>query len=291
MFQDEVAQIHNAYPELHIHSVRLLTNSGQFSKVMIINDSLVFRFPRSTYVAQTMIREVSILRAIKKHVTLPIPDPIYVHTDPQSNTVLFMGYAMLVGEPMTADILVHQTEAVIQTFAKQLADFLREIHGIPPNSLKIDLPIEGTRDEWMRLYDAFRDKLYSFMRPDAQAQVSASFETVLNDLSLWHFTPRLCHGDFGTQNILYDPRTMQVTGIIDFGSCGLGDPAQDVGAVLSLGDNLLPYFLANYPEMHTTLSRVKFIRSTYALQQALYALRDGNQDDFEDGLRNYRTEI
>src|SRR5262249_48843436 len=118
---------------------------------------------------------------------------------------------------------------------------------------------------------------------------SSSFETALNDQALWHFTPVLRHGDFGTSNILYDPPTMRVTGIIDFGFCGLGDPAQDVSAVCSLGDNLMPYFLAYYPEMHTTVPRIKFIRSTYALQQALYALRDGNKDDFEDGLRGYRA--
>jgi hypothetical protein len=33
--------------------------------------------------------------------------------------------------------------------------------------------------------------------------------------------------------------------------------------------------------------RVAFIRGTYALQQALYALRDGNQADFEDGMQAY----
>jgi aminoglycoside 2''-phosphotransferase len=288
--QDQVTQINRAYPELHIHSARQITASGQFSQVIIINDSLIFRFPRSPYVAQGMTREVRILRAVKGSLSLPIPDPSYTYTDPESDTVLFMGYTMLAGEPMSANILVHQPEAVVQGLAKQLADFLRELHAIPPISLNIDLPSEGTHDDWLRLYQAIREQLFPFMRPDAQVQVSANFETALNDLVLWRFTPVLCHGDFGTRNILYDPQTMRITGIIDFGSCGLGDPAQDVGAVWSLGDNLMPHLLAYYPEMQATLSRVKFIRSTYALQQALYALRDGNQNDFEDGLRGYRAD-
>jgi len=289
MAQDEVAQIIRAFPELRIHSVRHLPNSGQFSKVVIINEAFIFRFPRSQYVAQAMTREVSILRALHSHLSLPIPDPIYVHADPATDTVLFMGYPMLAGEPMTANILVDQPLAVVQSFAKQLADFLRALHAIAPASVNLDLPIDGTRDEWLKLYEAFRQDLYPFMRPDARTQVSASFETALSDLGLWRFTPVLRHGDFGTRNILYDPQTMQVTGIIDFGSSGLGDPAQDVGAVWSLGDNLMPYFLACYPEMRLILDRVKFIRSTYALQQALYAFRDGNQNDFEDGLRAYRA--
>lgn len=288
MPHDEVTQINAAYPEIRIHSARQLTNSGQFSNVLIVNDSLVFRFPRTPHVVSAMVREVSILSAIKGRLTLPVPDPIYVHTDPQTGTLVFMGYSMLFGEPIASSTLLHQSKQIVQRFAKQLADFLRELHGIAPDSLGMDLPIEGTREEWVKMYEEFTEKLYPFMRPDSQANVSNTFETALNDATLWSFVPVLRHGDFGTGNILYDPQTMHVTGIIDFGFSSIGDPAQDIGAVWSLGDNFMFYFWSYFPEMRATLPRVKFIRSTYALQQALYALRDGNQDDFEDGIQNYR---
>jgi aminoglycoside 2''-phosphotransferase len=81
---------------------------------------------------------------------------------------------------------------------------------------------------------------------------------------------------------------MRLTGVIDFSSAGLGDPAQDIGALWSLGDPLMSHILDLYPEMRGHMRRVAFIRSTYALQQALFALRDGNQEDFEDGIQDYR---
>jgi len=200
-----------------------------------------------------------------------------------------MGYPILPGQPITYDTLTHQPESVVRPLAKQLADFLRALHTTPPPSSVSNLPIDGTPDTWRKIFEAIREKLYSFMRPDAQTQVTANFEAALNDPAFLQFTPLLCHGDFGTSNILYDPVTLQITGIIDFTLCGLGDPAQDVGAVMSLGENFTPHFLHYYPEMKATLARVKFIRSTYALQQALYALEIGNQADFDDGLRDYRA--
>ena len=33
--------------------------------------------------------------------------------------------------------------------------------------------------------------------------------------------------------------------------------------------------------------RVQFYKSTYALQQALYALRDGDKESFDDGIAEY----
>jgi aminoglycoside 2''-phosphotransferase len=286
---DELAQINAAYPHLHIHSARPLPDTSQHNKVIVINDSLIFRFPRLEETAQQMLNEIQILRTLKQSVSLPIPDPIYVHLDPESNKLLFMGYPMLAGRPITYDTLAGQPESVVRPLAKQLADFLRALHATPPASLATNLPIDGTPDTWRKIFEAIREKLYPFMRPAAQAQVTATFEAALNDPAFLQFTPLLCHGDFGTSNILCDPVTLQATGIIDFTLCGLGDPAQDVGAVMSLGENFTSHFLDYYPEMQATLPRVKFIRSTYPLQQALYALEIGNQADFDDGLQDFRA--
>jgi hypothetical protein len=39
------------------------------------------------------------------------------------------------------------------------------------------------------------------------------------------FQPVLRHGDFGPSNILFDATTRTISGIVDFGSAALGDPA------------------------------------------------------------------
>lgn len=278
-----VEQIRVVYPELDIRSSELLTNGGQFSIILFVNETLVFRFPRSEPVARSMSRELTILAALQGRTTLPIPKPIYQQV--VDGLPAFMGYPLIRGEPVQADTFASVAEAVLKHVAEQIVGFLRELHSTPLD--RLDLPEDETRDDWARMAQEFRDKLYPFMRADAQAQVTATFEQALNNPRLWDYRPVLRHGDFGTRNILYDPQTLTITGVIDFGMSGIGDPAQDVVAIWSLGKRFMEHFFTLYPEMLQTVERMKFIRSTYALQQALYALRDGNQEDFEDGIQQY----
>ena len=78
------------------------------------------------------------------------------------------------------------------------------------------------------------------------------------------------------------------TGIIDFGFAGLGDPTLDVGPLFSsYGEAFLARCYHVYPEMERMLPRARLYCGTYALQQALYALRDGNQTDFDEGIAAY----
>lgn len=275
--------IQSAYPEIEIRSARLHNHDGQFSIVAVINDTLIFRFPRSEFVAETMKREVAILAQLQGRLPLPIPNPVYV-----SETPVFMGYPMLSGEPVREDTFASASEAVVESAARTLAGFLKALHSIPLPLGDLELPIDEQREDWAAMYGEIRQKLFPFMRPDARQEVSANFERALDDSMLWRFDPVIRHGDFGTRNILCDPETMQINGVIDFGAAGIGDPAQDVGAVWSLGDSLMKHFFDHYPEMRQTLDRVRFLHSTYALQQALYALRDGNVEDFEDGIAQYR---
>lgn len=46
--------------------------------------------------------------------------------------------------------------------------------------------------------------------------------------------------------------------------------------------------LAALPAQDGVLERIAAIRGTFAMQQALVALRDGDQDELADGLDGYR---
>jgi len=286
-FETEVEHILYAYPKLQIETIERFANEGQFSDVLLINKAIVFRFPRNARAAHSMAQEVTLLKFLQGKVGLPIPHPQYSRADSENGELIFMGYRMLPGVPLRRDTLTNQEEAIIRRFAQQLAQFLQVLHQTAVAGLALNLSAHETRAEWAERYKAFQETLYPHMRPDARAQVKELFEAALNDSSLWDFDTVLRHGDFGMGNILYDPHTMSITGVIDFACAGLGDPAQDVGALWSLGDDFMDCFFASYPEMQNATRRIQFIRSTYALQQAYYALRDGNQAAFEEGIRDY----
>jgi len=283
---DALDTLRTLEPDLQFDPVQVRRANGQFSDVLLIDEiGMVFRLPRSPHVAATMAAEVDLLNHLHGHITLPIPRPTVDHRDPETGAQILMGYPLIPGEPLTrARFQAIRDEGVLPHIAAQLADFLRDVHTFPIDATNRVDP----QAQWQNLYDQFREQLYPYMRADAQAQVSADFEAFLGDGANFAFEPVLIHGDLGGSNILFDAEQGCISGVIDFGGATVGDPAQDVGALrVSFGDAFLGRIFSHNPALQQTMSRVTFIQSTYALQQALYALRDGNQDDFDDGIQAY----
>jgi aminoglycoside 2''-phosphotransferase len=126
------------------------------------------------------------------------------------------------------------------------------------------------------------------MREDARRDVSVHFRSYLDRSEGYGFEPRLRHGDFGTGNILYDPGSLSITGIIDFGGVGLGDPAVDfAGLYISYGSEFYRDCCQVYPQMRTSLNRVHFYCGTFALQEALFGVENGDEVAFQAGIADY----
>lgn len=273
-------QLHDHFPDVTVGHVK--QQSGQFSDVLLIDDRLAFRFLRDTSIREAIEREIGVLHALRGVLPLPIPNPQYVARDDKGD-LLFMGYPMLPGTSLMKETFrTIVDEDILQHMAEQLAAFLLALHSQPITEPSTD---EG-RAWWVKLYADFQEKLYPHMGEQSRQEVSASFEAALSNDDLWDYEPLYCHGDFGIGNILFDGEG--ISGIIDFTFAGAGDPAQDVGALVAgCGLPFVQRILAIYPALRSTLPRMEFIRSTYALQHALYALNMGDQADFEAVMANY----
>jgi aminoglycoside 2''-phosphotransferase len=282
-----LAQLRAAYPSLEIGAAHLRAGEGQFNDVLIVNDALVFRFPRSAAVARTLERETALLLRLAGRLPLPTPNPTFQGRDLETGALAFIGYAMLPGEPLPNSALgAVGDEAALDRMAAQLAGFLRELHALLPLEVTPKAAPQGT-SFWEELGEQFREKLFPFMRQDARDETARLFDELLATLRRDQPAPALVHGDFGGSNILHDPRTLAITGVIDFGGAGAGDPAVDIAALSCFGEGFVARGLAAYPAMAQMLPRARLYRGTFALQQALYALRDGNREDFDDGIASY----
>lgn len=276
------------YPDLQGAEVRLVEQEGQFNDALLVNGDLIFRFPRHTEGVDMMRREVAFLRGIRSRTTMPVPDPIYNNLETDKPGELFMGYPLLAGDPLWRPAVFAQTnKSVLDRWAGHLAGFLRELHAIPAADLPGEWPISDGLDEWKVMYGEMRESLFPLMRPDAQQEVSDHFEAYLDDPALHEYPPAPRHGDFGSGNILYDPQSMDISGIIDFGFAAVGDPAIDIAAVSTLGDALFGRFTATYPAIEALLPRARFYRGTYALQEALHGFKSGDNVAFNAGMARY----
>ena len=87
---------------------------------------------------------------------------------------------------------------------------------------------------------------------------------------------------------MYDEAACTVTGVIDWSGVTLGDPAIDVAAILNMGEGFFNRMLKTYPAMAAMVPRTRFFRSTYLLQEALNALRDGDVPLFTAAITHYQ---
>jgi len=282
-----LALIRRYCPNAETDRARLLTRVGQFNTVLCLDERWIVRFPKSPQAAAEVARELEILPRLQGRLPLPIPNPTCAAWHPDSQRLEFMAYAKLPGEPLWRDKFAALSQTEKARTALDLAAFLKALHDIPPASIGLANRPEDSRQAWRQIWLDFQQKLYPYMRPDAQAEVSRDFERALNDESLWQIENRLIHGDFGAGNILC--QAGRITGIIDFTFCTIDDPAQDLGALLaSYGEPFVKRVLCHYPALRPCLPRARFYQRSYALIQALYALRDNDPEEFEDGIAAYR---
>jgi aminoglycoside 2''-phosphotransferase len=286
--ENYVRQIRAIYPELDIDSAEI-NRDGQYNDVLVVNDSLIFRFAKVQDAIETLRREVAILHHLQDLISLQIPNPAFVNITSKVIGEVFVGYPMIVGIPLWRENFQKITNpAVRQRIAVQLAAFLKELHQVPVSELGIELQIEDQPAYWRDMYVQIQEKLYPSMRPDAQKEISEHFENFLVNLEQYEFKPKLRHGDFGTGNILFDSESESITGVIDFGSVGLGDPAGDfAGLLISFGETFYQYCYPFYPEMEASMERVKFYCGTFALQEALFGFDNNDQEAFRAGMKNY----
>ena len=279
----------SAFPDLVIDTARLISGHGQNNEILVVNESIIFRFPLYDGGVASLEREIAILRAIQPFLALATPDPAFVSLDDRSVGKVCLGYPMIPGTPLWQETLnsIPDTLAV-RSLGRQVGGFLRQLHAVPVDAV---LPDEATGFDplarWKYLFGRMRERLYSHMRPDAQEATSTHFESFFERFADLAISPVLIHGDFGPGNILADPETWTITGVIDFGSAGVGDPAIDFAAVPRKPSAFFDGLVGTYPDISSATDRVQVYRGTFALQEALFGIESGDDEAFRRGIAEY----
>lgn len=284
--------IRRHYPDVPLVNVKEI-GSGQNNAVFQVGSDLIFRFPRYATGVEQLNREIRLLRIISNHVSLRVPHPIYHALDNDSETHAFMGYIMMNGEPLEAEKLsrIHDENA-LRRIAGQLSNFLIELHNV---DLRHMAWMEKEHDplyEWSDLYRRIQEKLYPYMKERACKRTERHFTHFLANEANAAIAPSVIHGDFGASNILYEPSNGQIAGVIDFGSAHIGDPAVDYAALLaSYGEKFFGMVMEHNPNVKAMMERVLFYKGTFALQEALFGLENGDPVAFQSGITAVNSDI
>lgn len=241
------SEIERAFPAFSVRDIAFL-GAGMDSDAYLVNDEWVFRFPKRAAVARALGREVAVLPKLAGR--LPVATPQFAYIGRQTgNGLLFAGYRIIHGKPLTADIYDSLPFSGQERVLATLAAFLRGVHSYPVATAAADGVEELSTREWVASCWASGQTLaLPFLPLYAGAALARLIEGFLADTRNFANTPRLLYADFAPEHILYDAGTRNIVGIIDWGDLSIGDPDFDLLYLRQdYGEEFVRRLLGHYP--------------------------------------------
>lgn len=268
-------RISEIFPEMQIHNI-VFNDEGLTNDVVVVNDELIFRFPKNDYAVDCLKNEVRILKLLRNSISLNIPVVLYESQD-------VMCYRKISGGTLRRDILLKLDADTQQFIANQLATFHKELHSFPvkevPN-LETSVAVLFQED-WVEAYRRIQEKVFPLLQRHTREWAKTHFESFLADESNFEFENKLIHADLMPYHVLLDERKKQISGIIDFGCAGLGDPATDIGVIINqYGESFLEKFYEIYPELQEYLKRARFYAGAIEMRWILTGIESEDNSWF-----------
>ncbi len=262
----------------HFPSVRISTldylSEGWESVACLVNGHLVFLFPKRDMAEHYLRTEIRLLPELAAHLSLPIPRFDYVADPPgQHVPFAFVGYELL---PGTSSLIWPDELLQADWWKPPVGAFLTALHAFPvARARELDVrPISQTakltgkaaapanwRETLSDFYELTRQHAFPRLAAELQGKLARRFERFLAEDRHFAFEPVLVHADLWQDHILLSMPEQQVSGIIDFGDVGIGDPAMDIWP------SLLPYYGGQVDETFQT--RHAFYRQLFPPLNAL----------------------
>ena len=216
------------FPQWAHHDVRPVPRSGWDNRTFRLGDRMLVRLPSAAGYAAAVAKEQRWLPRLAPHLPLPIPAPL-AHGRPGAGYPFpWSVYGWLDG----ADALTGPI-GDLPAFAADLAAFLTALQRVDATGG----PQPGEHN-WFRggplaHYGAQTEQAVDALGDAVdRAAVTALWQRALS--TTWQRPPRWFHGDVAVGNLLV--RDGRLAGVLDFGTCGVGDPACDLVIAWTLFD-------------------------------------------------------
>jgi aminoglycoside phosphotransferase (APT) family kinase protein len=250
------------FPEWSRLPVEPVLPRGTDNALYRVGGDLVARLPRTPRTEAALQREREWLPRLAPHVPLEVPVPLADGEPEKEYPFRWAVYSWLDGEQATADHIADQTR-----LAADLAGLLAALQRIDPAAGPGPGPQNVFRGEPIsRRDEAVRSSVAKLGEAIDTERVTAAWES---DSSApgWDGPPVWIHGDLDSRNLL--ARDGRLSGVLDWGCVGIGDPACDVMVAWKLlSPEVRPLFRAALGVDDATWRRAR----AWALSQALMAL-------------------
>jgi aminoglycoside 2''-phosphotransferase len=223
------------FPRLDIQSAILVT-SGWDHDVVIINDDYVFRFPDGDDIA--FDREIAVLEALRNKTTLAIPQVDYI-----GQSARYIGYRMVKGKPLTSARYTALSSAARARVARDLAEFLSEIHAAISVSEARSLGLEF--DE----HESYIEEASHLRTRIGDPEILTFIDDTLHEsaMLLSSSAPEtFLYNDLHGNNMAFNDDDERLVGVFDFGDAAYGDIHREFAPLLSIHRGLFEATVREY---------------------------------------------
>lgn len=197
-----------------------VARQGNDNRMFRLGDGLVVRLPSHQSYVAGISKEDRFLPLLAQHLDVPVPAPVATGRPTEEYPHPWSVRQWLAGQ--TPDNGPQQDRARL---ARDLGHFLHQLHTVPVH----DGPAAGLHSFYRGCHpsvygDQVQDALLELTGHADVEACTAIWRQALR--SAWTKAPVWFHGDFAVGNLL----TVQgrLSAVIDFGTCGVGDPACDL---------------------------------------------------------------
>ncbi|MFL0491240.1 MULTISPECIES: aminoglycoside phosphotransferase family protein [Bacillus] len=220
--------IKEALPNLSIHSYKQ-NEEGWDNIAVIINDELLFRFPRKVEYATRIPLEKE-LCALLSHSLKEIEVPQYhlLYRKDADAIPLCSYYTLIHGEPLKTETVIKLDDKERKAIITQLATFLATLHSIPlKQGTTLGFPLEKTLTYWKELQTKLNQYVTNNLTSLQKLALNRLFENFFACIATSVFQNTIIHADLTHHHILFNKQHTTISGVIDFGDAQIGDPAFD----------------------------------------------------------------
>ena len=206
--------------------VEPVTGGGWDDWTFHLGPEVLVRLPSAAEYALAVDKEHRWLPELARQLPLPVPVPLGRGEPGAGYPFVWSVYRWLDGEPASADRIADPAR-----FAVELAGFLTALQGVDTTGG----PPPGThtwfRGGTLRTFDGTVQGSLEVLA--GRTDVGPAREVWAAALDApWDGVPSWFHGDVAAGNLLLDDG--QLAAVIDFGTCGVGDPSCDLAVAWTL---------------------------------------------------------
>lgn len=208
------------FPQWAHLPVRPVAHQGNDNRTFRLGDELAVRLPSAEGYAAGIAKEDRVLPVLARHLPVPVPRPV-------ASGVPGAGYPWPWSVRRWIDGAAPEADATLDrlTFAHGVGVFLRDLRAVPTSSG----PPAGRHSFSRGCHPSvYSHEVDAALRTLGGRVDAATCRRVWADAlsSHWPQAPTWFHGDLATGNLLV--RGGRLAAVIDFGTCGVGDPACDL---------------------------------------------------------------